>query len=140
MGRRWRRGLLSALATVCSHRHAHVFLHAVTDDIAPCYSSMIRCPVDLTSLRRRVEASLACLAGGSGTTGTATSPTSTSTMTVVAAEAVIVNTAGQLLRDLLLMFANARMYNNREHTVHRMAGEMCADVFAEVSNQEHFNL
>ncbi|KAL7060655.1 hypothetical protein AAHC03_09784 [Spirometra sp. Aus1] len=126
MGRRWRRGLLSALATVCSHRHAHIFQHAVTDDIAPGYSSMVRQPIDLTSLRRRVEASLACLAG------TSAGSSESAPLSPAAGEAVIINTAKRLLRDLLLMFVNARMYNNREHSVHRMAGEMFADVFAEL--------
>uniref|UniRef100_A0A0X3NX70 Bromo domain-containing protein n=3 Tax=Schistocephalus solidus TaxID=70667 RepID=A0A0X3NX70_SCHSO len=127
MGRRWRRGLLSALATVCSHRHAHIFQHAVTDDIAPGYSGMVRQPIDLTSLRRRVEASLACLAGT-----TAAGPAESAPLSPAAGEAVIINTAKRLLRDLLLMFVNARMYNNREHSVHRMAGEMFADVFSEL--------
>nr|CDS21813.1 bromodomain containing protein 8 [Echinococcus granulosus] len=131
--RRWRRGLLSALTTVCSHRHAHIFLHPVTDEIAPGYSSMIYAPVDLTMLRRRVEASLAPLtvaaavgssSGGGGSTTTAES--------TPAAQQVVACIAKQLLRDLLLMFANARMYNNREHSVHRIAGEMCSDVLAEL--------
>ncbi|VDD76538.1 unnamed protein product [Mesocestoides corti] len=118
--RRWRRGLLSALTTVCSHRHAHIFLHPVTDEIAPGYSGMIYSPVDLTGLRRCVESSLAPLTTGGEET-------------MSNAQMVVAQTAKQFLRDLLLMFANARMYNNREHSVHRMAGEMCADVLAEVS-------
>uniref|UniRef100_A0A5K3FP52 Bromo domain-containing protein n=2 Tax=Mesocestoides corti TaxID=53468 RepID=A0A5K3FP52_MESCO len=117
--RRWRRGLLSALTTVCSHRHAHIFLHPVTDEIAPGYSGMIYSPVDLTGLRRCVESSLAPLTTGGEET-------------MSNAQMVVAQTAKQFLRDLLLMFANARMYNNREHSVHRMAGEMCADVLAEL--------
>ncbi|VDK38366.1 unnamed protein product [Taenia asiatica] len=131
--RRWRRGLLSALSTVCSHRHAHIFLHPVTDEIAPGYSSMIYAPVDLTTLRRRVEASLVPL-----TTAAPVGPSSGSGIgaatvdSALAAQQVVARIAKQLLRDLLLMFANARMYNNREHSVHRIAGEMCSDVLAEL--------
>ncbi|KAH8853452.1 bromodomain-containing protein 8 [Schistosoma japonicum] len=52
VARRWRRSLLSALSTVYSHRHAYVFMHPVTEDIAPGYSTVVYEPVDLTSLRR----------------------------------------------------------------------------------------
>ncbi|KAL5967475.1 Bromodomain-containing protein 8, partial [Taenia solium] len=131
--RRWRRGLLSALSTVCSHRHAHIFLHPVTDEIAPGYSSMIYAPVDLTTLRRRVEASLVPLTTAAPVGSSSGGGIGAATVdSALAAQQVVSRIAKQLLRDLLLMFANARMYNNREHSVHRIAGEMCSDVLAEL--------
>ena len=133
--RRWRRGLLSALSTAYSHRHAHIFLQPVTDDIAPGYSSMIYSPMDLSTLRRRIEASIAPLAATSTTSGSSeASSGATVTLTDVSSgPQLVAQIAKQLLRDILLMFANARMYNNRDHSVHRQAGEMCSDVLAEVS-------
>lgn len=122
LARRWRRSLLSALSTVCSHRHAYVFMHPVTEDIAPGYSSVVFEPVDLTSLRRRLEAALASLTGGSTTSATVTSP-----------KQVLIDAATGFIRDLMLMFVNARMYNSSNHEVHKMAGDMFNDVIGEVS-------
>ncbi|CAH8821731.1 unnamed protein product [Trichobilharzia szidati] len=121
--RRWRRSLLSALSTVCSHRHAYVFMHPVTEDIAPGYSTVVYEPVDLTSIRRRMELSLSCLIGAQPCTAS-NSPVSCSQ--------VIIDVATRFIRDLLLMFVNARIYNSRNHEVHRMAGEMYHDVISEL--------
>ncbi|TPP56436.1 Anaphase-promoting complex subunit 10 [Fasciola gigantica] len=123
LARRWRRGLLSALSTVCSHRHAYVFMHPVTEDIAPGYSSVVYEPVDLTSLRRRLEAALASLASGSATSATVPSP-----------KQLLIDAATRFIRDLMLMFVNARMYNSSNHEVHKMAGDMFNDVIGESIN------
>lgn len=124
VARRWRRSLLSALSTVYSHRHAYVFMHPVTEDIAPGYSTVVYEPVDLTSLRRRMESSLSYLI--SSQQPSALNPS-------VSSYRVIIEIARRFIRDLLLMFMNARMYNSQNHEVHRMAGEMYHDVISEVS-------
>lgn len=94
---------------------------------------MIYAPVDLTMLRRRVEAGLAPLTAAAPVGSSSGSGAGVATAdSAFAAQQVVACIAKQLLRDLLLMFANARMYNNREHSVHRIAGEMCSDVLAEV--------
>ncbi|CAH8469028.1 unnamed protein product [Schistosoma rodhaini] len=123
VARRWRRSLLSALSTVYSHRHAYVFMHPVTEDIAPGYSTVVYEPVDLTSLRRRMESSLSYLIGSQQPS--ALNPS-------VSSYRVIIEIARRFIRDLLLMFMNARMYNSQSHEVHRMAGEMYHDVIGEL--------
>ncbi|XP_018648518.1 hypothetical protein Smp_057140 [Schistosoma mansoni] len=123
VARRWRRSLLSALSTVYSHRHAYVFMHPVTEDIAPGYSTVVYEPVDLTSLRRRMESSLSYLI--SSQQPSALNPS-------VSSYRVIIEIARRFIRDLLLMFMNARMYNSQNHEVHRMAGEMYHDVIGEL--------
>ncbi|KAH8853443.1 Bromodomain-containing protein 8 [Schistosoma japonicum] len=123
VARRWRRSLLSALSTVYSHRHAYVFMHPVTEDIAPGYSTVVYEPVDLTSLRRRMESSLSYLI--SSQQPSALNPS-------ISSYQVIVEVAARFIRDLLLMFMNARMYNSQNHEVHRMAGEMYHDVISEL--------
>ncbi|VDO79161.1 unnamed protein product [Schistosoma margrebowiei] len=123
VARRWRRSLLSALSTVYSHRHAYVFMHPVTEDIAPGYSTVVYEPVDLTSLRRRMESSLSYLI--SSQQPSALNPS-------ISSYRVIIEIARRFIRDLLLMFMNARMYNSQNHEVHRMAGEMYHDVISEL--------
>ncbi|CAH8446158.1 unnamed protein product [Heterobilharzia americana] len=114
IARGWRRSLLSVLSTVYSHRHAYVFMNPVTEDIAPGYGTVVHEPVDLTSLRRRMESSLSHLI--SSQQPSAVNPS-------VSSYQVIVEVATRFIRDLLLMFANARMYNSQNHEVHRMAGK-----------------
>ncbi|VDP87185.1 unnamed protein product [Echinostoma caproni] len=121
LARRWRRGLLSALSTLCSHRHAYVFMHPVTEDIAPGYSSVVYEPVDLTSLRKRLEAALASITSGSTGSITSASP-----------KQILIDAATGFIRDLMLMFVNARMYNSSNHEVHKMAGDMFNDIIGEL--------
>lgn len=125
--RRWRRVFNSALNSASNTRHAHIFLNPVTDDIAPGYSGMILRPIDLSSLRHRIESRMDLLTGSSG------AGTAAAVLSEVEQQALVIQTAKEMLHDLLLMFANARMYNNREHGVHKVAGEMCTEVLAEVS-------
>ncbi|PAA72556.1 hypothetical protein BOX15_Mlig029986g1, partial [Macrostomum lignano] len=52
----WRKQILSVLRTAMSHKHGSVFLHPVTDDIAPGYNKVVLRPMDLTTLKRQVDA------------------------------------------------------------------------------------
>ncbi|KAF7233018.1 hypothetical protein EG68_07137 [Paragonimus skrjabini miyazakii] len=113
LARRWRRALLSALSTICSHRHAYVFMQPVTEDIAPGYGSVVYEPVDLTSVRRRLEAALSNL--------------STSQPAPPNPAQILIDAAVRFIRDLMLMFVNARMYNSQTHEVHEMSGDMFND-------------
>ncbi|TGZ69025.1 hypothetical protein CRM22_003961 [Opisthorchis felineus] len=117
LARRWRRSLLSAFFTICSHRHAYVFMQPVTEDIAPGYGSVVYEPVDLTSIRRRIESALSSL--------NSSQPSSSPTQ-------ILIDAATRFIRDLMLMFVNARMYNNQNHEVHQMAGDMFNDTMVEL--------
>ncbi|CAH8563249.1 unnamed protein product [Dicrocoelium dendriticum] len=118
LARHWRRTLLSALSTICSHRHAYVFMNPVTEDIAPGYSSVVFKPVDLTTIRRKLETTLGSL---STTLQPPTNPTQ-----------ILIDAAFGLVRDIMLMFANARMYNSQNHEVHKMALDMFNDTVVEL--------
>ncbi|GAA51393.1 bromodomain-containing protein 8, partial [Clonorchis sinensis] len=117
LARRWRRSLLSAFFTICSHRHAYVFMQPVTEDIAPGYGSVVYEPVDLTSIRRRIESALSSL--------NSSQPSSSPTQ-------ILIDAATRFIRDLMLMFVNARMYNSQNHEVHQMAGDMFNDTMVEL--------
>ncbi|KAM7535748.1 hypothetical protein Aperf_G00000100129 [Anoplocephala perfoliata] len=132
--RRWRRDLQSLLSGANSHRHAHIFNHPVTDEIAPNYSLMIHSPMDLSTLKRMLDARLgeiyaasAGLIGGPVEDGTVVGGGSP-----IVVQQTVLSIVKQVLHDLLLMFANARMYNNRDHSVHHVAGSMCADVLTDL--------
>ncbi|VDQ04631.1 unnamed protein product [Trichobilharzia regenti] len=94
-----------------------------TSDIAPGYNTVVYEPVDLTSIRRRMESSLSCLIGAQ---------LCTASNLPVSFFQVIIDVAKHFIRDLLLMIANARMYNSQNHEVHRMAGEMYHDMISEL--------
>ncbi|VDN99810.1 unnamed protein product [Rodentolepis nana] len=115
---RWRRAVQSLLTPASNHRHSHIFSQPVTDEIAPHYSIMIHSPMDLSTIKRNLDARLVVAAGEE------------SSSTTPAIQQTVSSIVKQLLHDLLLMFANARMYNNRDHSIHHIAGTMCAEVLA----------
>nr|BAH29720.1 bromodomain containing protein [Dicyema japonicum] len=47
--------LMSLWQFVSSHKYANLFMHKVTDDMAPDYSTTIKRPTDLSLLRRSIE-------------------------------------------------------------------------------------
>nr|CDS30698.1 bromodomain containing protein 8 [Hymenolepis microstoma] len=114
---RWRRAVQSLLTPASNHRHSHIFSQPVTDEIAPHYSIMIHSPMDLSTIKRNLDARLVA---GAAEDSSATP----------AIQQTVSSIVKQLLHDLLLMFANARMYNNRDHSIHHIAGTMCAEVLA----------
>lgn len=118
---RWRRAVQSLLTPASNHRHSHIFSQPVTDEIAPHYSIMIHSPMDLSTIKRNLDARLTVAAAEE------------SSSTTPAIQQTVSSIVKQLLHDLLLMFANARMYNNRDHSIHHIAGTMCAEVLAGVS-------
>lgn len=119
---RWRRAVQSLLTPASNHPHSHIFGQPVTDDIAPHYSVMIFSPMDLSTIKRNLDAKLAVAAAEE------------TNITTPAMQQSVSSIVKHLLRDLLLMFANARMYNNRDHSIHYVAGAMCSEVLANVSN------
>ncbi|VDL16601.1 unnamed protein product [Hymenolepis diminuta] len=115
---RWRRAVQSLLTPASNHRHSHIFSQPVTDEIAPHYSIMIHSPMDLSTIKRNLDARLTMAAAEE------------SSSTTPAIQQTVSSIVKRLLHDLLLMFANARMYNNRDHSIHHIAGTMCAEVLA----------
>ncbi|XP_048002842.1 bromodomain-containing protein 4A [Leguminivora glycinivorella] len=53
--RRWQRATMLVYKRICSHRYAQHFLRPVTDDIAPLYSTIVRRPMDLSTIKRRIK-------------------------------------------------------------------------------------
>ena len=53
--KQWKRSILLLWKSISNHKWANVFMSPVTDDIAPSYSKVVAFPMDLTTLRRRIE-------------------------------------------------------------------------------------
>ncbi|KAL4231686.1 Bromodomain-containing protein 8 [Mactra antiquata] len=51
----WKKSIMLVWRIAANHKYANVFLHPVTDDIAPGYSSVVRRPKDLTMIKRQIE-------------------------------------------------------------------------------------
>ncbi|XP_072026754.1 bromodomain-containing protein 8-like isoform X2 [Amphiura filiformis] len=92
----WRKAIMLVWRTIAAHKYANIFLHPVTDDIAPGYCSIVHRRTDLTKIKKSIE---------NGT----------------------IRTTEQFYRDIMLMFQNAIMYNNRDHDVYQMANAMQTD-------------
>lgn len=95
--------------------------------------------MDLSTLKRILNARLGEIyAAAAGLGGSGGGPVEDGAVvgggsTPLVIQQTVLSIVKQLLHDLLLMFANARMYNNRDHSVHYVAGSMCADVLIDVS-------
>ncbi|XP_072177356.1 bromodomain-containing protein 8-like isoform X4 [Diadema setosum] len=53
--RLWRKAIMLVWRAAASHKYASVFLHPVTDDIAPGYCSIVHQPMDLSSIKKKIE-------------------------------------------------------------------------------------
>lgn len=136
---------------ILSHKHASIFSLPVRDRDAEGYSSIIRRPQDLKSIKgaiaagaraiNSITAELTPTASHSGTgAGAAASPRDTvsGTMTVPKTEDVVppkaIVNSSQLEKELMRMFANAVMFNPGEDDVVRDAREMFESATVSVAN------
>ncbi|KAL0281440.1 UNVERIFIED_CONTAM: hypothetical protein PYX00_002427 [Menopon gallinae] len=99
----WKKVAMFVYTRLAGHKFASLFLKPITDDQAPGYSSIVRRPMDLSSVKRNIELGN-------------------------------IRTTAEFQRDVMLMFTNALMYNERDHHVYTMAMEMQAD------SKEHFQM
>jgi bromodomain-containing protein 8 len=53
--RAWKKNILLLWKTAAQNKYAHIFMHPVTDDLAPGYSSTVRRPIDLTTIKRKID-------------------------------------------------------------------------------------
>lgn len=53
--RAWRKSIMLVWKAAASHKYANVFMHPVTDEEAPGYSSIIFKPMDLSTIKKNVE-------------------------------------------------------------------------------------
>ncbi|KAK6644634.1 hypothetical protein RUM43_000902 [Polyplax serrata] len=99
----WKKAVMLVYTRIAGHKYASLFLKPISDDQAPEYSSIVRRPMDLSTIKRNIEMGN-------------------------------IRTTAEFQRDVMLMFMNALMYNERDHHVYRMAKEMQAD------SLEHFQM
>jgi Bromodomain len=125
---------------VTSHRHASTFSAPVRERDADGYSSMIRWPTDLKTIKVAIQAGARAFNNASAAASAAASSedaTATALLLPWSTELVppkaIVNSA-QLERELMRMFANAVMFNPGEDDVVRDAREMFDDAVVKLGN------
>lgn len=53
--RAWKKSILLLWKTAAQHKYAHIFIHPVTDELAPNYSATVRRPIDLTTIKRKID-------------------------------------------------------------------------------------
>ena len=53
--RAWKKNILLLWKTAAQNKYAHIFMHPVTDDLAPGYSATVRRPIDLTTIKRKID-------------------------------------------------------------------------------------
>ncbi|XP_033632862.1 bromodomain-containing protein 8-like isoform X3 [Asterias rubens] len=51
----WRKAIMLVWRAVASHKYANIFLHPVTDDIAPGYKSIVLRPINLMTIKKNIE-------------------------------------------------------------------------------------
>jgi bromodomain-containing protein 8 len=51
----WKKAIMLVWRTASTHKNASLFLHPVTDNEAKGYTDIVRQPMDLTSLKKRIE-------------------------------------------------------------------------------------
>ncbi|XP_026325596.1 bromodomain-containing protein 8 isoform X2 [Hyposmocoma kahamanoa] len=54
--RLWKKSVMLVYSRLCAHKYASIFLRPITDEEAPGYSMVIKRPMDLTTIRRNIEA------------------------------------------------------------------------------------
>ncbi|XP_070541149.1 bromodomain-containing protein 8-like isoform X9 [Ptychodera flava] len=51
----WKKSIMMVWRAAASHKYANVFLHPVTDDLAPGYHSIVYRPMDLSTIKKNLE-------------------------------------------------------------------------------------
>ncbi|RUS69833.1 hypothetical protein EGW08_022402 [Elysia chlorotica] len=53
--KQWKKSIMLVWRAAATHKYANVFLHPVTNDIAPGYHSVVLRPMDLSTIKKNVE-------------------------------------------------------------------------------------
>ncbi|XP_012937834.1 bromodomain-containing protein 8 isoform X2 [Aplysia californica] len=53
--KQWKKSIMLVWRAAATHKFANVFLHPVTDDIAPGYRSVVLRPMDLSTIKKNIE-------------------------------------------------------------------------------------
>jgi bromodomain-containing protein 8 len=53
--KQWKKSIMLVWRAAATHKYANVFLHPVTDEIAPGYRSVVLRPMDLSTIKKNVE-------------------------------------------------------------------------------------
>ncbi|KAF2432014.1 hypothetical protein EJ08DRAFT_160142 [Tothia fuscella] len=132
----------SVMNDILSHKHASLFGAPVRERDAEGYTSMIRRPQDLKSIRAAIAAGAKAVNAATADSAS-TAPTSSprdaggSVLLPVSEDIIpprgIVNSS-QLEKEVMRMFTNAVMFNPGEEDVVQDAREMFEDVQQHVSN------
>ena len=99
--KRWQRYILGLLRLAMTHQYAAVFMHPAHKEVGDDYKEAIKRPVDLMSIKKRVENQAADNA---------------------------IRTTAEFQREMMLLFQNALMYNKKGHDVHEIALEMQKEI------------
>ncbi|CAG5000981.1 unnamed protein product [Parnassius apollo] len=54
--RLWRKSVMLVYSRLCAHKYASLFLRPISDEEAPGYSMVVKRPMDLTTIRRNIDA------------------------------------------------------------------------------------
>ena len=138
--RNFQRTSMTIMNDIQSHKHASLFSVPVRDKDAEGYSSMIKRPTDLKSIRtaiaagtRAVNAVASTSDAPAGSPGASGSSINLPISDDLVPPKGIVNSA-QLEREVMRMFANAVMFNPGDEEVVRDTREMFEDVDMKVTD------
>ncbi|KAI9666901.1 MAG: hypothetical protein M1831_001406 [Alyxoria varia] len=133
------------LNIISSHKHASLFANPVRERDAEGYTSIIRRPQDLKSIRAAINAGSRAVAAATANEQPQPSPSagtsgggSSGTVTLPVSEALIppkgIVNAAQLEQEVMRMFANAVMFNPGDEGVVRDTREMFETVQQSLSS------
>lgn len=118
---------------IMSHKHASIFSNPVRDTHAEGYSSMIRRPSDLKSIKAWISFGSRAANAANVDVDSSVSAAQLPWSEDLVPPKGIVNSA-QLEKELMRMFANAVMFNPGEEDVVKDAREMCESAEASLLN------
>lgn len=58
MFKNWKKSIMLVWRAAANHKYANVFLHPVTNDIAPGYHSVVHRPMDLSTIKKHLESGM----------------------------------------------------------------------------------
>ncbi|XP_053622472.1 bromodomain-containing protein 8-like isoform X2 [Plodia interpunctella] len=56
--RLWRKSVMLVYSRLCAHKYASLFLRPISDEEAPGYSVVVKRPMDLTTIRKNIDAGI----------------------------------------------------------------------------------
>jgi bromodomain-containing protein 8 len=113
----WRKLILMIWRELANHRYASVFAHPIRHQHVPNYYKVVKCPMDLNTVRKRVREGVS--------THALTNTLQTHSLND---PFQVINTTDEFHRDMLLIFQNAAMFNPAGSEFYQMALEMMEEV------------